>query len=231
MLEAKIIKRMNNYDLMASALTKDKKRALVYFEINGKYELTISLIFDKKNWKIENNIFGRPELYNGKTASMKHLGVLLSENKSSQAYELLNKYGNIYFDSSELKYYWGMYYTFLRKPQKAKNFFFDAIEIEPNLLEAKYNYAYILQTENNFKEAKRYYREIMEISSDIPKVLNNLATIYLAEKKIAEAEELLKRCLQEDKDFEFAKKNLEKIKEMKEKDKNDDNKKSSKELI
>jgi len=226
-----IIKRMNNYDLMASALTKDKKRALVYFEINGKYELTISLIFDKKNWKIENNIFGRPELYNGKTASMKQLAVLLCENKSSQAYELLNKYGNIYFDSSELKYYWGMYYTFLRKPQKAKNFFFDAIEIEPNLLEAKYNYAYILQTENNFKEAKRYYREIMEISSDIPKVLNNLATIYLAEKKIAEAEELLKRCLQEDKHFEFAKKNLEKIKEMKEKDKNDDNKKSSKELI
>lgn len=206
----KIIK-IKTYDLIASAISENRKLGLVFFEVNGKLDLTISLISENDLWKIEKKMFGKPELYNGEKDVHQQIAVLLSKNELGNAYEQLQKYSKIYIDSADLKYYWGLYYTFNKNNEKAKTFFFDAIEIDPDFTEAKYNYAVILHAEKEIGEAKNLYKEILEISPDEPKTLNNLASIYIEEENFAEAKKLLKRCLKIAPEFEIAKKNLERI--------------------
>ena len=226
MTTEKIIRRMTFYELISSALTKDKNRALVYFEIDGKYELTLSLILKSGKWKVEKMVFGKPELYTGEQEMIRQIGVLLSKNQLSQAHILLKKYEKIYFDSADLKYFMGLYHLFTKNFKKAKKFFFDAIEIDPNFLEAKHNFAYILHLEHNISEAKKLYKEILAAEAGKSKskedelreskVLNNLASIYIEEKNYSEAEKLLKQILEKDENFELAKKNLERLEEIKE---------------
>jgi tetratricopeptide (TPR) repeat protein len=185
---------------------------LVFFELNGKYDLTLSLVSAGKGWKIEKKIFGKPELYNGESDTHKQVAILLSKNENSNAYDLLKKYSAIYPDSPDLKYYWGLYHSLNKNSGKSKKSFIDAIEIDPDFTEAKYNYAFLLHTENKISDAKELYYEILEVDENEPKTLNNLASILIDENKLAEAKELLERCLKEVPDFEVAMQNLERIK-------------------
>ncbi|HHE37005.1 MAG TPA: hypothetical protein ENL20_00315 [Candidatus Cloacimonetes bacterium] len=207
----KIIQKMTNYDLISSARTKDRKQFLVYFEINRKYDLTLFLLQDKDKWKIHKKILGKPELFNGEKEAYEQVAVLLSKNKLGNAYELLKKYSSIYLDSADFQYYWGLYYSFQKNNDKAARFFFNAIELDPDFVEAKYNYALMLHAEKKIEEAKILYREILKSAPEEPKTLNNLASILIDEKEFETAKKLLEKCLKVAPEFEIAKKNLERI--------------------
>ncbi len=207
----KIIQKMTTYDLISSAQTKDRKQFLVHFEINRKYDLTLHLLFENGKWKIHKKIMGKLEIYNGEKEAYEQVAVLLSKNELGNAYELLQKYSQIYLDSADFKYYWGLYYSFLKNNEKAKNFFFDALELDPEFTEAKYNYALMLHAEKKIEETKKQYHEILEHDPEEPKTLNNLASILIDEKNFEEAKKLLEKCLKVAPEFEIAKKNLERI--------------------
>jgi len=207
----KIIRKMTQYDLISSAQTKDRDQALVFFEVNRKFELTLHLLSENGKWKIQKKILGKAELFDGEKEAYQQVAILLSKNELGNAYELLQNFSGIYIDSADLKYYWGLYYTFNKNNEKAKSFFFDAIEIDPDFTEAKYNYALLLHSEKKIDEAKKLYEQILEISPEEAKTLNNLASIYIDEKNFTEAKKLLERCLKVAPEFEIAKKNLERI--------------------
>ena len=206
LMKNKLIQKITRFEIISSALSEDGKQALVHFEINEKYDLTLKLI--GPNWKISEKIFGNPELVNGENNAIQQVAVLLSKNNVSQAFELLKKYSKIYPDSADFEYYWGLYYSFSKNVKKSKKHFYKAALLDPNFFEAKYNYAYILHTEKDVKNAKKIYREILAISPNEPKVLNNLASIYIDENNEKEAKQLLKMCLKINPDFELAKKNF-----------------------
>ena len=210
LMKNKLIQKITRFEIISSALSEDGKQALVHFEINEKYDLTLKLI--GPNWKISEKIFGNPELVNGENNAIQQVAVLLSKNNVSQAFELLKKYSKIYPDSADFEYYWGLYYSFSKNVKKSKKHFYKAALLDPNFFEAKYNYAYILHTEKDVKNAKKIYREILAISPNEPKVLNNLASIYIDENNEKEAKQLLKMCLKINPDFELAKKNFERLK-------------------
>ena len=207
----KIIKKITEYDLISSALSEDKKQALVFFEINGKYDMTVVLKAIKDSWKVSAKFFGKPELFNGENEAIQQVAVLLSKNELTKAFELLKKYSEIYVDSADFQYYWGLYYTFSQNSTKARKFFLNAVEIDPTFIEAKYNYAFVLHSENNIEQAKNLYKEIMEASPKEVKTLNNLASIYIDEQNLEEAKKLLEKCLEINKDYEVARKNLDRV--------------------
>ena len=207
----KILTKMTEFDLISSASTKKNDQALVYFEINRKYDITLNLTKLDNNWKVVSKIFGKPELYNSEKEAIQQVAVLLSKNQLGNVYELLKKYTAIYADSADFQYYWGLYYSFSKNNKKAEKHLFNAVEIDPDFAEAKGLYATILLQNNKSERAKTFYQEIINKNPKEIKSMNNLASIYIEEGDKEKARELLERCLKIDPNFEYAKKNLKKI--------------------
>ena len=210
----KVIKKISSFDLISSALTKEKDQALVYFDINNKYDLTINLRLIKDIWRVQSLIIGKPELFNSESEAIQQVAILLSKNETTKAYELLNKYSNIYITSSDFEYYWGLYYTFTKKQKKAEHHFLQALILDPAFVEAKYNYAFIHHSNGKLETAKKLYFEILEEAPNEPKTLNNLASILIDEKNYTEAEKLIKKCIKNNPDFEVAKQNSERLEKL-----------------
>ena len=207
----KIIKMLTGHELISSAISQDKKQALVYFEVNSKYDITIVLKETEKNWKITAKFFGKPEIFNGENEANQQVAILLSKNELSKAFELLGKYSAIYVDSADLQYYLGLYYMFCKKEEKAEIHLLNSVEIDPDFVEAKGLYATVLLHKQQMEKAKSLYLEVIQANPKDIKSLNNLASIYIEEGDKDKARELLEKCLKIDPNFEYAKKNMEKI--------------------
>jgi len=207
----KILKKMKHYDLISSALAEDKKTGIVFLEINGKFEISLILELIAEDWFVTARIYGKPELYNGENDAIKQIAFLLSTNKINEVFPLLKKYSAIYPDSADLHYYWGLYYTFADNQQKAEEFFLNAVEIDPDFNEAKYNYAYVLHSQKNYAKAKDLYLEILDTEPEEIKSMNNLASIHIDQGNYSAAEKLLNRCLEINSENEIARKNLERL--------------------
>ncbi len=210
----KVIKKINSFDLISSALTKKRDQALVYFDVNCKYDLTIDLQLINNSWKVESLLIGKPELYNSESEAIQQVAILLSKNETTKAHELLTKYSNIYISSSDFEYYWGLYYTFIKNQKKAEYHFLQAMILDPTFVEAKYNYAFIQHSNKKLETAKKLYNEILEEAPNEPKTLNNLASILIDEKNFTEAEKLLKNCIKNNPEFEIAQQNLERLEKL-----------------
>ena len=165
----------------------------------------------ENRWKIFQKIFGEPRLYLGENESIRQVAVLLSKKDLGNVFPLLTKFSSIFPDSADFQYYWSMYYTISGHKDKSMVFLVNAMEMDPNFVEAKYNYAFILHTENRLTEAEKYYKEILEIADDANS-FNNLASIFVSKGKNQEAKILLRKCLKLKPDFELAQKNLDRIK-------------------
>jgi tetratricopeptide (TPR) repeat protein len=168
-----------------------------------------------QEWKIQSLIIGKPELFNSESEAIQQVAILLSKNETSKAYELLQKYSNIYISSSDFEYYWGLYYTFTKNQKKAENRFLQALILDPAFVEAKYNYAFIQHSNGNIENAKKIYYEILQDAPKEPKTLNNLASILIDDKNYTEAEELLNRCIKDNPEFVIASQNLERLTKLK----------------
>lgn len=210
----KVIKKISDYQLISSAATKEKDEALIHYDINNKYDMTISLKLMNKVWKVKSLIIGKPELVNGESEAIQQVAILLSKNETSKVRELLTQYGNIYITSSDFAYYWGLYYTFLQDQKRAEQFFLKAMILDKNFVEAKYNYAFIQHSKGNTKTAKMLYEEVLEVSQNEPKTLNNLASLFIDEKDYDAAQRLLERCIEHNSDFELAKQNLDRLEKL-----------------
>jgi len=210
----KVIKKINSFDLISSALTKEKDQALVYFNINNKYDLTINLNLINNNWKVQSIIIGKPELFNSESEAIQQVAILLSKNETTKVFDLLKKYSNIYITSSDFEYYWGLYYTFNKNQKKAEQHFLQAMILDPAFVEAKYNYAFIQHSNGDLEIAIKLYNEILEEAPNEPKTLNNLASILIDDKNYKEAEKLLKKCIKANPDFEIAQQNLERLEKL-----------------
>lgn len=210
----KVVKKIHSFDLISSALTKEKDQALVYFDINNKYDLTINLKLIDHSWKVQSLIIGKPELFNSESEAIQQVAILLSKNETTKTYELLSKYSSIYIISSDFEYYWGLYYTFIKSQKKAEHHFMQAMILDPTFVEAKYNYAFIQHSNREIEIAKKLYYEILQEAPNEPKTLNNLASILIDEKKYKEAEKLLNNCIKNNSEFEVAQKNLERLEKL-----------------
>ncbi len=210
----KISKKINSFDLVSSALTKQKDQALVYFNVNNKFDYTINLHLINNGWKVQSIIIGKPELFNSESEAIQQVAILLSKNETTKAFELLSKYSNIYILSSDFEYYWGLYYTFTKNQIKAEYHFLQAMILDPNFVEAKYNYAFIQHSNGELVTASKLYYEILDEAPNEPKTLNNLASLLIDDKNYEEAEELLRKCIKNNPEFEIAQQNLERLEKL-----------------
>ncbi|MBC8526903.1 MAG: tetratricopeptide repeat protein [Candidatus Cloacimonetes bacterium] len=209
-LQNKAFKSIKGFDLIRTAMSKEKDQSIVEFEINGKYPLSILLKKINNQWKINKKVFAKSEVVLSENEFIQRVAFEYAKQNFKNAYSDLNKNLKIFPDSPDLHYYFAIYYSSKGKVEKAKQFFFNAMELDPEFVEAKYNYAFLFQAEGNMEKAQIIYEQILEQKEDI-KTLNNLAVIYEHNNSLEEAKILLKKALKLNPNFELAKKNLERI--------------------
>ncbi|MBN2017262.1 MAG: tetratricopeptide repeat protein [Candidatus Cloacimonetes bacterium] len=213
-LGLKAFKAIKEYDLVRSALSKEQDQAIVEFEINGKYPLSLVLQRINGNWFIKEKVFGESGMVLSESEFIQRIAYNYAQQHFDKAYNDLKKYLEVFPDSADLHYYFGIYYSTKGKIEKAKEHFFHAMELDPEFIEAKYNYAFLFQAEGNIEKCRELYEEILEKKEE-KKTLNNLAVIYEQDGQLDQAIVLLKKALELDPNFELAQKNLERINEKK----------------
>ena len=214
--QLKQLTTLKKFDLIRSALSQYQDEGVVEFEINGKYILSIVLTKINGKWYVRQKIFGESGLLLSEKDYIRQVANKFTQQNFSQAYKETKKWLNTFPDSPDLYYYLGVYFSTEGKLKEAKESFFNAMELDPNFIEAKYNYGFMFQAEGNLNKAKKIYEEILLRKEDV-KTLNNLAVIYEQEKEIEGAFALLKRAIQLEPNFEPATKNMERISEIVEK--------------
>ncbi len=66
----------------------------------------------------------------------------------------------------------------------------------------------------NIEKTKQLYYEIIKISPEDIKSLNNLGFILIDKGKYKKAKQFLQKCVKIDKDFEIARKNLQRLEKL-----------------
>jgi tetratricopeptide (TPR) repeat protein len=209
-----VIKKMKDFKIISSALSEDKRQGLVYYDINGKYDLSLRLIKEEEGWQVASHYNGKMELINGENESIKQVAILLAKNERGQSEELLKKYLSIYPDSADLHYLKGMLENIRGRKKNAKSSFLRAVRLDPDFIDAIYNYALLLQLDNEIEKAAGYYEQILAKEPEDIKSLNNLAAICIDRGELSTAENYLQRCSDLDADFEPCKANWERLKEL-----------------
>jgi len=213
-LAIKAFKSIKEFELIRSALSKEQDQAIVEFEINGKYSLSIVLKNINAQWFIKEKVFGESGMVLSENEFIQRIAYNYAQQHFDKAYKDLKKYLQVFPDSADLHYYFGIYYSTKGKVEKAKEHFFNAMELDPKFTEAKYNYAFLFQAEGNIEKCRELYEEILEQKEE-KKTLNNLAVIYENDGQLEQALVLLKKALELDPNFELAQKNVERINEKK----------------
>jgi len=210
-LNTKAVKAIKEYDLLKSALNEHEDEAIVEFEINGKYELSIVLAKINQEWLVAKKVFGESGTVLAENEARQRILNYFTNNKLRKGYKDIKKNLKVYVDSPDLHYYMGMYHSTQGNLEKARQYFFNAMELDPDFVEAKYNYAFLFHSQGKMDKARKLYEEILEKREDDIKTLNNLAVIYEQQGDIKDAEVLLKKALKIDPDYELSKRNLDRI--------------------
>ncbi len=208
-----VLKRMHDFRIISSALSENKTEALIFYDINGKFDLSLKLVSQADKWFVSSHYNGKMEIVNGENEVLKQMAVLLSRNEQGQGEDLLKKYLSIYPDSSDLHYYQGVLYSMKGKGESAKKSFLRAVWLDPEFVEANYNYALQLQLEGDITRAIHYYQRILSKESDNIKSLNNMGAILIDSGRYEEAEKYLTRCREIEPDYEPCKANQKRLAE------------------
>ncbi len=205
------IKHITSFDLIASALSDNNREALIQYEVNGKVDLTLHLLEENGEWKLESRTYGKLEIYRDLQQIMNQAALYLQKSPDSACWEYINKFLKFYPDSADLQYDMGMYQYFNRNTKRARIYLMNAVEIDGSFTEARYALATILQTSDEPQEAERHYRIVLEQNPDDFRAMNNIATIMIDSDRKEEAKKLLLKCLAIQPEFEMAQKNLERL--------------------
>lgn len=211
-LKIKLLKKIQDFDVLASALSEDKKSAFVLFEINGKYDLLILLKQKNNKWCVAERAFASIEFFLSRSTTYNEIATLLSQNKLKEAYELIIKVSNIFIDSADIYYYFGIYYRLFKNFELSLQEFVTAYKMEPNYIPYSKELAMAYLYLNKFDEAQRIYLQILNDNADDIDAINNLATIYAQTDRQKEALTLYEKCLTINPNHEAAKKNIKLIK-------------------
>ncbi len=214
-----LLNKINSFDLIASGVSAEYQEAFAYFDINYGNDLTVLMENETQEsvnpveavWKVKSILLGSPVDYYGENKVLEKIYTLISKNDFDEAAKKIAMHSKVYVDSAEICYLSGILSSLKNDYKKANQLFLNAIEIEPDFYDAEYNLAFTFQALQDSKSAQAIYEQLREKNPEDVKVLNNLAAIYMAEGRLAEAKDLLDKCLEIAPDFEPAQKNAKRI--------------------
>ncbi len=207
----KIFRKIEHFEIVNSAYSRDKSQILIFFRLNFKTELTLHLINKDNIWKISSILSAKPELYQEFENIKKQIALKLQNRELGNVYSVIRKSLNLYLDSPDMNYFAGMYYLFSDLPEKAIDFFRKALLFDPFWSEPYHNLGIIYISMKKYEEAKSILEKALELYPENIQFMNNYASALIDLGETEKAGKILKKCLEADKNFEPAKKNAERI--------------------
>jgi len=215
----KLFKKIKSYSLISSSLNKESKEALVHFDVNKGAEITLNVIQVGDVWKLKSRIIGDPQLFYGEDTAIKHIASLLSKNELDEVFDLCYRFANLYPDSSDIEYYWGLYHSLSGNVNEARKHFEISYILDPTFAEPLYNLGFIKQVEKDNEAAKEIYHQVLELNPQEVKSLNNLAILHIYNKEWDEALGYLEKCIEFNPEYDIAQMNYDIVKkQLKEQD-------------
>ena len=219
MLFRSLFKKIKSYSLISSSLNKESKEALVHFDVNKGAEITLNVIQVGDVWKLKSRIIGDPQLFYGEDTAIKHIASLLSKNELDEVFDLCYRFANLYPDSSDIEYYWGLYHSLSGNINEARKHFEISYILDPTFAEPLYNLGFIKQVEKDNEAAKEIYHQVLELNPQEVKSLNNLAILHIYNKEWDEALGYLEKCIEFNPEYDIAQMNYDIVKkQLKEQD-------------
>lgn len=205
-----LLKKANHHNIIHAGIADDGITAMVYMEINRRFDWTLIFIKTDDEWSLRQQINGSPKLFYELNDRHTKIAQYLSEAKDAQAWETLQESLILYPDSADLYYYLGIYWQIVKQLDKAKLAFFDAIALDNDFYAPIFSLGSINLALEELDEAVYWFEKLYEKNKKDALVLNNLGAAYAGKKRLAEAKQLWKRALEIEPNLEPAKRNLEK---------------------
>jgi hypothetical protein len=203
--------RLEIFFVVASGTSKDGLSAFIAYELDRTSDLSMLMKNIDSVWYVENLVFGEINLTFTETETIKHIAYALSRADYDKAYQQLLVAEKIYFLSPDIQYYFGLYHSLNGKNDAALSSFSEASLLDPTLVEAFYNQAFIHHSESRIDLAIEFYEKAIELDPKNLNALNNLGTIYIYQKDVPKAKSYFQKCLEIDPEYKYAADNLDKI--------------------
>lgn len=210
----KVLKKIKDTKLVSAAQSENHQEAIIYFDVNNKYDLILRMKKVGDDWKFWQRIMGKMEIVNGEAEACKQLGYLISQKQLAKASELFDKYLSLYPDSGNMHYLKGIYEKIHGRENKARAFFLRATRLEPDFSEALVNYSSCLYMDGEIEKALTQLHKADNLQTDDVRIKNNIAVIYLERKNYEKAEKYLNECLKIDAEYKPALMNVKRLEEL-----------------
>lgn len=203
------LQRIKDYKIIHAGIADDGISAIVYLEINRKYDWTMLFSKSKGPWLLRQQYAGSPALFYEQNKIHKSIAEALGAGKDEEAWKLIEPNIIRYPDSSDLRYYLGLYWQLVKQMDRAKVEYFNAVALDNDFYAPAFTLGALYLSENNASEAHYWFNLLAaKHPHDLP-VQNNLAAAFAGLGKTDLAKEIWRKVLTKDPHFEPAKKNLE----------------------
>lgn len=206
-------RRIKSYRILHAGIADDGVTAMVFLEINGKYDWTMILTSVNGKWQIRQNLNGNPKLYYDQNSMHQQIAQYLGEGKDDAAWQLIQTNLKLYPDSADLRYYLGIYWQLVRQPDKVKVELFNSVALDNWFYAAAFTLGVVYLNENNPSEAKLWFEHLRVAFPEDANVLNNLGGCHAGLADYEKAKGLWHLTLKIQPDNEMARKNLERYKD------------------
>jgi len=202
------LKKLKHYSYIHTGLTEDGAQAIVFVELNHRYEYTLILRRQDDAWHVRQSLNGSPALYYKQNDVNQMIAQILANGEDAKAFNEITEALRSYPDSADLYYYKALYRLLVKQPDKARQDLLSSLALD-NSLVPPYMYLGLMNlNEKNYPEAIKWFAALVQIEPENADAKNNLAIAHLAEGNKEKALSLWREILISFPTHELAKGNL-----------------------
>ncbi|NLK50177.1 MAG: tetratricopeptide repeat protein [Candidatus Cloacimonetes bacterium] len=203
------LNRIKHYEIIHAGIADDGITALVYLEVNHRYDWTMIFSNIKGRWLLRQQLAGNPSLFYAQNDVHKSLAEALGAGKDEEAWQVLEPRLPLYPDSADLRYYLALYWQLVKQMDKARVEYFNAMALDNDFYAPAFTLGALYLSENNSEEALHAFEHLALKHPDDSNILNNLGAALAGLGRIDEAKATWQKILQMEPNHMLAKKNLD----------------------
>jgi tetratricopeptide (TPR) repeat protein len=203
------LKKTRQWETVNAGFTEDHKQAFVFCELNGIENWTFIFVAFDGSWHLYQTIHGTLQDYYAQKTLFKDIALHISKKDDNSAYSLISQAEKRYPLCADIRYYYGLYFLLLGRPEDAKNSYLKAIALEPNWQEPRFQLGMLLLNDRDYESALDIFLRLAEQNPDDFNVKNNLGVCYMALNQQEKAKQVWQDALKVSPASDLIKQNLE----------------------
>ncbi len=203
-----LVKCKSHY-VINCGLANEQNTAFVYLELNNKHDWTLVLKKDGEKWLVRQHIKGTPRDYFAQNDLFTKVATEMAKAEFEQAEKILYRIKDIYPDTADIHYYYGIYHQWAKQDLKARDDYMNAAALDGNWVMPLLHLGLIYMADQKYDLALNWFKEADRIEPANPVVLNNLGACLYGMGEREQARKIWSQAVELQPDFKPAKQNLD----------------------